>query len=143
MIAIIVVMCVVLLAINIYLMVLYIHPDDKGWLSSIYCKILVVIGLTVCQAQALMVPLDVANRSAILPETINMAVFWFFLYIIVLALICVLMPYAIFFYETDEDESICSRILKALCFTLAAIAASAMILFISWAFFKYVDIPYD
>ena len=62
----IVVMAVVLLGVNIYLLALYIHPDDKGWGSALYTKILVVLGLTLCEAQALMVPLDVANRSAIL-----------------------------------------------------------------------------
>lgn len=37
----------------------------------------------------------------------------------------------------------CSRILKALAFLAGAIVISVLILFISWAFFKYVDIPYD
>lgn len=91
-------MLIVLLAINIYLLILYIHPDDKGWGTAVYCKILIVLGLTLCQAQALMVPLDVANRSAIITDGIDMAAFWFFLYIIVLIFICVLMPYSIFFY---------------------------------------------
>jgi LMBR1 domain-containing protein 1 len=52
---------IVLFGVNIYLLALYVHPDDKGWGNALYCKILVVIGLTLCQAQALMVPLDVAN----------------------------------------------------------------------------------
>lgn len=91
-------MLIVLLAINIYLLILYIHPDDKGWGNVVYCKILIVLGLTLCQAQALMVPLDVANRSAIIPDGLDMTAFWFFLYIIVLIFICILMPYSIFFY---------------------------------------------
>lgn len=98
----IVIMSIILLAINIYLLILYIHPDDKGWGSAVYCKILVVLGLTLCQAQALMVPLDVANRSAVVSTGMDMRAFWFFLYIIVLFFITVLIPYAIFLYETDE-----------------------------------------
>ena len=97
----IIVLTIILLGVNFYLLALYVHPDDKGWGTAIYCKILVILGLTICQAQALMIPLDVANRSAILPDQINMTAFWFFLYIIVLAFVCVLIPYAIFFYETD------------------------------------------
>ncbi len=62
----IVVFLIILLGINIYLLALYCHPDDKGWGNVLYCKILVVLGLTLCQAQALMVPLDVANESALL-----------------------------------------------------------------------------
>ena len=36
----------------------------------------------------------------------------------------------------------CSRFLKALCYTFGAIIISVLILFISWAFLKYVDLPY-
>ncbi len=97
----IVVLSIILLGVNFYLLALYVHPDDKGWGTAVYCKILVILGLTLCQAQALMVPLDVANRAAILEDTIDMAAFWFFIYIIVLAFVCVLIPYAIFLYETD------------------------------------------
>lgn len=98
----IVVMTIILLAVNVYLLALYVHTDDKGWGTAVYCKVLVVLGLTLCQAQALMVPLDVANRSAILSNALDMVAFWFFLYIVVLIFITILMPYAIFLYETDE-----------------------------------------
>jgi hypothetical protein len=37
----------------------------------------------------------------------------------------------------------CSRLLKALCYLAGAIIISVLILFISWAFLKYVDLPYD
>ena len=138
----IVVLTIILLGVNFYLLALYVHPDDKGWGTALYCKILVILGLTLCQAQALMVPLDVANRSAILSNAINMVAFWFFMYIIVLIFVCFLIPYAIFFYETDEEDPMCSRLLKALCYTGGALVISLLILFISWIFFKFVDLPY-
>lgn len=138
----VIVLTIILLGVNFYLLALYVHPDDKGWGTAIYCKILVILGLTLCQAQALMVPLDVANRSAILSDTIDMAAFWFFLYIIVLIFVCLMMPYAIFLYETDEEDPMCSRLLKALCYTGGALIVSILILFVSWAVFRYVDLPY-
>jgi len=55
----------ILCIINVYLLKLYCHRDDKGWKKSVYCKVLIVFGLTLCQAQALMVPLDVANAVAL------------------------------------------------------------------------------
>ncbi len=55
----------ILSVINVYLLKLYCHRDDKGWKKYIYCKVLIVLGLTLCQAQALMVPLDVANAVAL------------------------------------------------------------------------------
>ena len=136
-------MSIILLAINIYLLILYIHPDDKGWGSAVYCKILVVLGLTLCQAQALMVPLDVANRSAIVAAGMDMKVFWYIIYIVVLAFITILLPYAIFLYETDEEDSACSRLLKEFCYLLGSLVISLLIFFITWIFFKYVDLPYD
>lgn len=51
----------ILIAINTYILSLYLHPDDKGFKKSIYGKIIIIAGLTICQAQALLVPLDVAN----------------------------------------------------------------------------------
>lgn len=36
----------------------------------------------------------------------------------------------------------CSRLLKALCYLVGALVISAMLLFITWAFFKFVDVPY-
>lgn len=139
----IIVFILVLTAINIYLLALYCHPDDKGWGNVVYCKILVVAGLTLCQAQALMVPLDVANESALLSEGgLDMRVFWTVIYIVVLVMISVLLPYALFLYETDEDDPMKKRLCTALCYTTGAIIITVMFVFISWAVFKWVNIPY-
>jgi LMBR1 domain-containing protein 1 len=88
----------ILFAINIYLLALYVHTEDKGFGTALYCKVLVVLGLTLCQAQALLVPLDVANNSAIDTGGIDMKSFWYFVYLVVLIFICLLLPFALFFY---------------------------------------------
>jgi hypothetical protein len=36
----------------------------------------------------------------------------------------------------------CKRLLTAIGYTFGAIVISVLILFISWAFFKYVDLPF-
>jgi len=71
-----------------------------------------------------------------------MVAFWTFLYIVIIFLITILLPYALFFYETDEDDIMKKRLLTALCYTFAAIIISVMLVFISWAFLKYVELPY-
>ena len=129
----------ILLGVNFYLMVLYIHVDDKGLGNVIYTKILVIIGLTLAQAQALMVPLDVANRTAVDSDSLDMQAFWFFLYIIILIFIALLIPYAIFFYESDHDDHICKRLGVALCFTFGTLIITTLILVISWVIFRWVD----
>jgi LMBR1 domain-containing protein 1 len=140
-IALAIIFVLILLAINIYLLAYYVHSDDKGFGTALYCKVLVVLGLTLCQAQALMVPLDVANASAIDSGGIDMKGFWYFVYLTVLIFICLLLPFALFFYETDEDDPFCRRVLKGLLYTLAANIISILLLFITWNFFKFVQLP--
>lgn len=140
-IALAIIFTIILIGINIYILALYSHTEDKGFGTALYCKLLVVIGLTLCQAQALMVPLDVANLSAIDESGIGMKGFWYFIYLLVLILICLLMPFALFFYETDEEDGFCKRFIRSFLYTLAANIVTILVLFISWAFFKFVDLP--
>lgn len=85
--------------INVYLLKLYEHKDDKGWNNVTYCKILIIFGLTLCQAQAFMVSLDVANAvDPLSTNGINMLLLWTIVYAIVLLMITILLPYAMFFY---------------------------------------------
>jgi hypothetical protein len=102
-------MSLVMLAVSFYLLVVYVHrtswcnsADDKGWGSAIYCKILVILGMLLVWAQALMLPLDVANNH-FYPNSggIDMKTFWYVIYISTLVMITILLPYAMLFYETD------------------------------------------
>lgn len=54
-----IVMAILLLFVNFYLLVLYCHrklikiynlADDKGWGASLFCKILVIFGMTLTWA---------------------------------------------------------------------------------------------
>ena len=58
---IVIVLSVLLLLFSFYILALYCHPDDKGWGTSLYCKILVIMGFTLTWAQVLLLPLDAAN----------------------------------------------------------------------------------
>jgi LMBR1 domain-containing protein 1 len=131
----------ILFAINTYILKTYEHTDDKGFFNALYCKILIVFGSTLFQAQALLVPLDVANESALIPGGLDMKSFWYLIYIVVLVFICILLPFALFFYETDGDEGICKRFLKSVGFTFVANIVSILVLFISYNFLKYADLP--
>lgn len=143
-IAVTVVMAVVLLAIAIYLLILYVHPDDKGWGTAWYCKVLVVLGLVLCWSQALLVPLDVANNHGYLASGgINMRTFWFAIYILSLVMITCLLPYAIFFYETDPDKTVVRRLVTALIYTIITLVLVCILLFVSWVFLRYADLPVE
>jgi hypothetical protein len=51
----------VLLAVNVYVLVLWQHPDDKN--EAYWPKFVVLLGLTVAEGSVLFLPLDVANNS--------------------------------------------------------------------------------
>ena len=60
---------VMFLVMNLSLMKQYLHPQDAGkaWLP----KLVIVLGLLVCEVAVLLLPLDVANNREMLPETNN------------------------------------------------------------------------
>lgn len=138
----------ILIAINTFILTLYIHPDDKGLKKSLYGKIIIVVGLTLCQAQALLVPLDVANFTGnnTNPLTscpgVQMGLYWVIVYLVLLGFVCVLIPFATFFYESDTEYPFFKRILRALAYLLITLIVSSMIIFISWNFLKFADVPY-
>ena len=93
-----------LIAVNIYILRLYVHADDKALGTALYCKILIVIGSTLFQTPALLVSLDVSNESAYIDSSgLDIKSFWYFIYLLVVVFICFLLPFALLFYETDGD----------------------------------------
>jgi cell division septal protein FtsQ len=97
--------------------------------------------MTVCEWQALMVPMDIGNRSAILPS-LGMHLLWMIISISLLSFITVLLPYAIFFYQSDPEATIISRILRSLCYLFCTVLICSLAFVISYLFLKFVDLPY-
>ncbi len=127
----------ILAVVNVYILKLYCHKDDKGWTNVLYCKILIVAGLTLCQAQAFMVSLDVANSvDPLSTNGIDMLTLWSIVYVVIILMVSILLPFALFFYETDQENTYCRRICAAVCYTFGAIAISSMLLFITWSVFN-------
>lgn len=58
-----IIIAILMMIVNFYLLVIYSHPDDRGWGVSLYCRGLVLVGFTLSWAQVLMLPLDVANTK--------------------------------------------------------------------------------
>lgn len=57
------------------------------------------MGLVLCWAQALIVPLDVANNHGYINSGgLDIKTLWYIVYISTLVMITCLLPYAIFFY---------------------------------------------
>jgi LMBR1 domain-containing protein 1 len=135
----IIIFSVVMVLVNSYLMIIYIHPDDKGVGNSVYYKILVVLGMSVCFGLILMMPLDVSNARH--NGGLNMKDFWLAMYVIVFIMIVFLLPFGIFLYESDPDRNIAARICGALLYECIVVIVSLALLFISFAFCNTAHIP--
>jgi LMBR1 domain-containing protein 1 len=65
---------------------------------------MVILGMTLSWAQVLVLPLDVANSRG-LGAGLNMQTFWWIIYIAILVMVTILIPFAIFMYESDEEKT--------------------------------------
>lgn len=105
-----IVVCILVFIFNLYLLINYQHPDDKN--QAYFPKFVVVLGLSVSAISILMLPADVANRQACQHAiyngacnlTLPMKDLWLAIYIVDAILVFLVIPFAMFFYEGDQDK---------------------------------------
>mmetsp|Transcript_22862 Transcript_22862/g.37625 ORF Transcript_22862/g.37625 Transcript_22862/m.37625 type:complete len:485 (-) Transcript_22862:194-1648(-) len=127
----------IILAVNIYMIVYFQHPEDKN--VAWFPKIVVLLGFVLAEISVLMLPLDVANRNdGLLP----MGLLWQIVQIILAVMVFAVIPFAIFYYEAeDEDSTPAKQVLAALKWELFILVLVGLILGIMYALIGYVDVP--
>lgn len=96
-----VIVLAVVLAIGIVLLIIkFGHEDDKN--QAKFPKLVTFLGLWIAFATVLIVPYDVANARGT-GGGLRIDVLWQILYIIIAILAFALIPFAVFFYESDTD----------------------------------------
>ncbi|CAJ2670740.1 LIMR family protein At5g01460-like [Trifolium pratense] len=140
----IVVVAIVFL-VNVYLLVNYQHPDDVN--QAYFPKFVVVFGLSVAAISILMLPADVANRQACRHAiyngacnlTLPMKDLWLAVYVIDAILVFFVIPFAMFYYEGDQDKSIGKRVKSALWWVVSTAIVCALVLGILYGLVGKVD----
>ncbi|KAK4749513.1 hypothetical protein SAY87_026962 [Trapa incisa] len=140
-----IVVCVLVLIFNVYLLVNYQHPDDVN--QAYFPKIVVVIGLSVAAISILMLPADVANRQACRHAiyngacnlTLPMKDLWLAIYIVDAILVFFVIPFAMFFYEGDQDKSACKRTKSAALWVAVTALVCGLVLGILYGLVGKVD----
>lgn len=140
-----IVVCVIVFLVNVYLLVNYQHPDDVN--QAYFPKFVVVLGLSVAAISILMLPADVANRQACRHAiyngacnlTLPMKDLWLAVYIIDAILVFFVIPFAMFYYEGDQDKSVGKRIKSALMWMVATAVVCALVLGILYGLVGKVD----
>ncbi|XP_019084407.1 PREDICTED: LIMR family protein At5g01460-like [Camelina sativa] len=140
-----IVVCVIVFISSIYLLVNYQHPDDAN--QAYFPKFVVVFGLSIAMISILMLPADVANRHACRHSiyngacnlTLPMKDLWLAVYIIDAVLVFFVIPFAMFFYEGDQDKSLGKRIKSALIWVVTTAVVCALVLGILYGVIGKVD----
>ncbi|XP_042481970.1 LIMR family protein At5g01460 [Macadamia integrifolia] len=140
-----IVVCVLVFIFNVYLLVNYQHPDDAN--QAYFPKFVVVLGLSIAAISILMLPADVANRAACQHAiyngacnlTLPMKTLWIIVYIVDAALVFFIIPFAMFYYEGDQDKSIGKRIKSAVLWVGATAFVCALVLGILYGVVGKVD----
>ncbi|KAK6943125.1 LMBR1-like membrane protein, partial [Dillenia turbinata] len=140
-----VVVCVMVFIFNVYLLVNYQHPDDKN--QAYFPKVVVVLGLSVAAISILMLPADVANRQACTHAiyngacnyTLPMKDLWLAIYILDVILVFFVIPFAMFYYEGDQDKTTGKRIKSALIWVAVSAVVCGLVLGILYGLIGKVD----
>ncbi|ERN09802.1 LIMR family protein At5g01460 [Amborella trichopoda] len=139
------VVCVLVFIFNVYLLINYQHPDDVN--QAYFPKFIVVLGLSVAAISILMLPADVANRQACKNSiyngacnlTLPMKDLWLAIYIVDAILVFFVIPFAMFYYEGDQDKSVGKRVLSALMWVVATAIVCGLVLGILYGLVGKVD----
>ncbi|KAH6798226.1 LMBR1-like membrane protein [Perilla frutescens var. hirtella] len=140
-----IIVCVIVFLVNVYLLVNYQHPDDKN--QAYFPKFVVVFGLTIAAISILMLPADVANRQACRHAiyngacnlTLPMKDLWLAIYIVDAILVFFVIPFAMFYYEGDQDKSVWKRMRSALIWVVVTAIVCGLVLAILYGLVGKVD----
>ncbi|CAO2820104.1 unnamed protein product [Amaranthus hypochondriacus] len=140
-----IIVCVLVFVFNVYLLINYQHPDDVN--QAYFPKFVVVLGLSVAVISILMLPADVANRHACRHAlyngacqlTLPMKQLWLAIYIIDAVLVFFVIPFAMFYYEGDQDKSVGKRVKSAILWVGATAVVCALVLGILYGLVGKVD----
>lgn len=107
-----------------------ITAEDKGIGTSIGSKIIVVFSQFLAWGQLLLIPLDVSNGLG--SDSDSMQILYSVVYIVIFVFTSFIIPFNIFLYESDEEDSMQSRILWSILFSIAICGLWSAFIFISY-----------
>ncbi|XAR68818.1 hypothetical protein NMG60_11000190 [Bertholletia excelsa] len=140
-----IVVCVLVFLVNVYLLINFQHPDDAN--QAYFPKFVVILGLSVAAISILMLPADVANRQACQHAiyngacnlTLPMKSLWLAIYIIDAILVFFVIPFAMFYYEGDQDKSAGQKVKSALMWVVTSVIVCALLLGVLYGLVGKVD----
>lgn len=133
----IIVMAIMLLLGSFYVLVYFQSEEDKN--TAYAPKVAVVLGFTLAALFVLMLPLDVANRMS--DGGLDMSVMWQVMYIAVAVMCIAVIPYLMFYYESEDPESTNWQCWTAIKYEFVALLIVTVVFVLMWLFLGYADVP--
>lgn len=130
-IVVIIVVGLLMLALNIYLFIVYCHPDDASFGAAWFSKVIFLLGSSVSWGFVLILPLDVANSRGT-GGGLNIGLMYQIFFILFLVFLVVLLPMTLFIYESDDEKPIISRFCGAFFLELLFIVIVVVLAFIAY-----------
>jgi len=87
----------------------------------------------------LLLPLDVANTRE--DTNIDMRIFWYIVQMSSLFYVCVILPFGLYYAESDEEKEFKWRICSAFKNEIVTLAIISVILFPCYTYLSYANIP--
>ena len=135
------VLTVVLILVNMYFVAHYSHHADNGIGNSSATKFVVILAFMMAESQIMMLALDVVNTRN--ETNLDMFVFWQTVYMSSLFWNTIVIPFAYFFYETDEDKDYKTRFCTAFRNEVILLVIFCCIHFPLFVTLRYSDIPVE
>ncbi|EFA76425.1 LMBR1-like conserved region-containing protein [Heterostelium album PN500] len=127
---------VLIMLASLYLIVYFQHPDDKN--VAYFPKIIVILGIGLASISILMLPLDVANKGG--EGGFPMETLWIVVYIAIAVFAIVIVPFAMFFYESDEADG-GNQFVSAIKGTIVILFVFVALTGILWILIGIAEIP--
>eukprot|EP01130_Rhizamoeba_saxonica_P002030 TRINITY_DN11836_c0_g1_i1.p1 TRINITY_DN11836_c0_g1~~TRINITY_DN11836_c0_g1_i1.p1 ORF type:complete len:475 (-),score=43.32 TRINITY_DN11836_c0_g1_i1:53-1477(-) len=131
-------MLMVIFAVNMYIVIYFQHPDDYN--TSMFPKVICVLAFTFASINILMLPLDIASRNSTLGG-LPMGYMWMSIYIIIAVFIVILIPFAIFYYQSYDPTSSTSPAASAAKVLIIVFILFAILTVIGYIFLGFAEIP--
>lgn len=150
---------VILFVVAVYLLVYYQHPDDRN--EAYFPKLVVVGGIMLAGATALLLPLDVANNEGYagcegydtaICGGLNMELFWNVFFWLIPIWVFLLIPFSTFYYEADDGMLMAgtsvapnavrqSKLKQACCWQLAVLIIVGVFFTLGYLLASEAEVP--
>eukprot|EP00931_Biecheleriopsis_adriatica_P065881 TRINITY_DN40337_c0_g1_i1.p1 TRINITY_DN40337_c0_g1~~TRINITY_DN40337_c0_g1_i1.p1 ORF type:complete len:534 (-),score=120.07 TRINITY_DN40337_c0_g1_i1:92-1693(-) len=128
------------LVMNTRLLLHYQMPEDSGFASSVLCKAIIVLSMTLAWMVNLLLPVDVRN-SRPEPGFLDMQVIWSAAFITLAVFIVLVVPAAMFYHEVEGDDTVKRKRRHVIFYLVLTLIFAAGVVAISFPFLSKATLP--